>query len=211
MNTRLLFAPLLVSALAFGCEDPAKGKVKAQTGEAQQASTAAPSAGAKTYRFDAASGSKLDWVGAKVTRKHEGTFKSFNGAIQVDPAAPEKGKVDVEIETASLYTADGDRLLNHLKSADFFDVATYPKATFASTDVKKAGEDWTITGNLTLHGVTKSITFPAKVKVGDAGVDADAEFAINRKDFGMAYPGAADDLIRDDVVIKLSIHSKASS
>ena len=62
-----------------------------------------------------------------------------------------------------------------------------------------------ITGDLTLHGVTKRISFPATVAVSDAQVQASSEFSINRKDFGINYPGMQDDLIRDLVVIKLSL------
>ena len=73
-----------------------------------------------------------------------------------------------------------------------------------------AGDKVDVTGNLTLHGVTKSITFPAKVNVTPDAVDVDAEFSINRKDFGVSFPGMKDDLIRDDVVIKLEIRGKKS-
>ena len=213
MNKSILFAPLLLSALtaAAACDDPAKGKVKVTTSEARPASAAAtPTASARTFTFDAASGSKIEWVGSKVTGQHEGGFKDLKGKVVVDPTAPEKGRVDVEIDTTSIYT-DSDKLVSHLKSADFFDVEKHPKATFVSTDVKKSDGTWTITGNLTLRGMTKSITFPAKVNVDDAGVDVDAEFAINRKDFGMEYKGKADDLIRDDVVVKLQIRSKRAT
>ena len=92
------------------------------------------------------------------------------------------------------------------------DVAKFPKASFASTSIKAGGEkgaSHTVTGNLTLHGVTKSITFPATIKTTGTGIDADAEFAINRKDFGLVYAGKPDDLIRDDVVIKLTIRSRS--
>ena len=210
MNTKILFAPLLLSSMLAlaGCEDPAKNKDKAVTGAAQAVTESAkPSAGAKTFSFDPSTGSKIEWVGSKVTGKHEGGFRDFKGIVEVDPSAPAKGKVDVEIDATSLYT-DSDKLVSHLKTADFFDVANHPKATFTTTDVKKGADKWTITGNLTLRGVTKSVTFPAKVNVTDAGVDVDAEFAINRKDFEMKYAGKADDLIRDDVAVKLTIRSK---
>ena len=65
-----------------------------------------------------------------------------------------------------------------------------------------------MTGNFQLHGVTKSITFPATVKAGGDTVDVDAEFAINRKDFGVVYPGMPDDLIKDEVLLKLHIHAR---
>jgi polyisoprenoid-binding protein YceI len=92
-----------------------------------------------------------------------------------------------------------------LKSPDFFDVARVPTATFRSTEIRAEGEGHTITGDLTLHGVTKRISFPATLAVTDAQISANAEFSINRQDFGIAYPGMPDDLIRDLVVVKLSL------
>ena len=88
-------------------------------------------------------------------------------------------------------------------------MATYPKASFVSTkivpDTAKGTGSYTITGDFTLHGQTKSITFPAKITVGDVDVAVESEFSINRKDFGIVYAGKTDDLIRDDVVIRLNL------
>ncbi|NUO53317.1 MAG: YceI family protein, partial [Polyangiaceae bacterium] len=103
------------------------------------------------------------------------------------------------------------KLDGHLKSKDFFEVETFPKATFTSTEIKAGGEGGathTITGNLNLHGVEKSVGFPAKIKVEKDKVTAEAKFAINRKDFNIVYAGKADDLIKDDVLIKLTITAK---
>jgi polyisoprenoid-binding protein YceI len=199
------------------CEDPAKGKSKAVTTEATtvtpNAVEAKPAGSVVRLDFDESS-SKIEWVGSKVTGKHEGGFHRFRGSVSLVDGAIEKSSVTVEIDADSLYT-DNDKLVAHLKSADFFEVAKYPKATFASTAVKSGGEKGathTVTGNLTLHGVTKGITFPATIRTGSGGgVDVDAEFSINRKDFGLVYAGKPDDLIRDDVVIKLTIRSQKKS
>jgi polyisoprenoid-binding protein YceI len=80
---------------------------------------------------------------------------------------------------------------------------------FVSTAIATAGTPnaYTITGNLTLHGVTKSISFPATAVLTDKDLKANSEFSINRKDFGIVYPGMPDDLIRDDVLIKLTIEA----
>jgi polyisoprenoid-binding protein YceI len=106
--------------------------------------------------------------------------------------------------------ADDAELTNHLKTADFFDVAKYPKATFVSTKIEPdntgaAGQAFKVLGNLELHGVKKSIAFPATIKVTPESASVEAEFAINRKDFAIVYAGKADDLIRDGVVIKLDL------
>jgi polyisoprenoid-binding protein YceI len=199
-----------LALLALACNDPAKDKTKAETGEAKQAATAP----AEAVRLVIEPGtSKIEWTGSKVTAKHEGAFTSFHGNVALLGNTPERSTVTVDIDTSSITTTP-ERLVKHLKSPDFFDVEKFPKATFASTSIAKGsdkGGTHTVTGNLTLHGVTKSITFPATIKTSPSGADVDAEFAINRKDFGLVYAGAADDLIRDDVVIKLNIRSVPKS
>jgi polyisoprenoid-binding protein YceI len=90
-------------------------------------------------------------------------------------------------------------------------VATYPTATFTSTAITAGGEKGathTVTGTLDLHGVKKSITFPATISVSPEAVTVKAEFALNRKDFNIVYPGKPDDLIRDEVVLKLDVTAK---
>ena len=81
----------------------------------------------------------------------------------------------------------------------------FPTATFRSTEITQDGAGHTISGDLTLHGVTKRISFPATVSATDSEVSASAEFSINRQDYGINYPGMRDDLIRDLVVLKLSV------
>ena len=201
----------LAGSFALGCNnDPAKGKTQATVASAAEA-VAAPAAGAVNYAFSN-DGSKVEFVGAKVTAKHEGSFATFHGAIGVVDGDATKSSVNAEIDVASL-TVEPAKLSAHLKTPDLLDAAKFPKATFASTAIKAGGESGathTVTGNLTLHGVTKGITFPAKIKIEGDSVSVDAEFAINRKDFGIVYPGMPDDLIKDDVLIKLTLHAKKS-
>ena len=202
-----------VSLLTVACDDPAKGKAKAVTSEAVTSASAslgapaaAPTGASATYAFDQAT-SKITWVGSKVPGKHDGGFSTFKGTVDVNDGLPEKSKVDVEIDANSL-TSDQEKLTGHLKSPDFFDTAGHPKATFSSTKIEKGGANGashTVTGNLTIKGNSKSITFPANVKVEGDAASVDAEFAINRRDFDLNYAGKPNDLIRDDVVIKLAI------
>lgn len=210
--TRIAAALALTAALAaLGCEDPAKNAAKAQTTEALPAATTqsatAAAAATKTYAFDGKS-SKIAWVGSKVTGKHDGGFESFRGTATVADGDPVKGSVEVEIDTPSI-TSDTEKLTGHLRSGDFFEVEKFPKATFASTKIERGGQGGThtITGNLTLHGVTKGVTFPANVKLEGDQLSVDAEFAINRRDFGINFKGMPNDLIRDEVVVKLAIRA----
>ena len=88
---------------------------------------------------------------------------------------------------------------------DFLAVAQFPTATFVSTAVDQKATNATVTGDLTLHGVTKGISFPANIHVSDAGVHVTAIFVLNRYDFEIKYPGMANDLIRKEVVLKLNV------
>jgi len=187
-----------------GCKDPGADVTAATVDSpAETKAAAAPDGEATNSLAINPSNSKIEFVGAKVTGSHDGGFTDFAGKVVL--AEPiENSQIELTLQTASLY-ADKEKLTKHLKSPDFFDVGKFPTATFRSIGIKKEGTGHTITGDLTLHGVTKSISFPATISVSDARVEAKAEFSINRQDFGIAYPGMPDDLIRDLVVIKLSL------
>lgn len=209
----------MASVALTGCDDPAKGKAKATTTEitattSQAASQAATTASQSTvkYAFDQ-SASKIQLTGSKVTGKHDGGFGAFKGTVDVVDGTPEKSKVDVSIDADSL-TSDTEKLTGHLKSPDFFDTKTHPKATFVSKEIKKGGDKGathTVVGDLTIKGITKTVTFPATISVAGDAANVDAEFAINRRDFSLNYAGMPNDLIRDDVVIKLTIRGKKPS
>ena len=117
-----------------------------------------------------------------------GTFAKFTGEAEVDAAAKSLKSLNVDIDTNSVSTEFG-KLTTHLKSQDFFDTREHPKASFKSTKVTagaKPGE-CTITGDLTLHGVTKSIKAPATVTFTDGGFTLNSKFAIDRSEFGMTF------------------------
>lgn len=203
----------ILSGLIFlsACSDPAADKSRAVTGEASQ--TASPAAAAQGTRYLITSqNSKIEFVGSKVTGSHNGSFQDFSGQIDYTGNV-ETSRVNITMKTDSLTTDTAD-LTKHLKTADFFDVAKYPEATFVSTSIKAGGEkgaSHTVTGNLTLHGTTKSVSFPATIAVTPGVASVDANFSINRKDFGINYAGAANNLIRDDVVLTLTIRANKAS
>ena len=121
-----------------------------------------------------------------------GRFDDFSGTFAFDEASPEASKVKVEINTDSVNTNQAERD-KHLRNKDFLDTAQFPKATFESTSVKLNGDKATITGNLTLHGVTKEIAIEA-VRVG-GGEDPWGGYRegfsgttrIPLKDFGITF------------------------
>lgn len=196
--------------LVVAC-NPAADVNRAVTGEAQKAASP-QTAGGQSYGITPQN-SKIEWVGSKVTGSHNGSFEKFNGEIHFANGDPAQSHVTITIDTSSI-KSDDPKLTEHLKTPDFFDVAKYPEAKFESTAIKAGGDKGathTVTGNLTMHGVTKSVTFPATIAVTSDVATVDANFAINRKDFGINYAGAADNLIRDDVVMKLQIRANKAS
>ncbi len=213
---KILLAILSLSVFLAACEDPAANKPKATTSEPSTNKPAnagntgntatVPAAKGEALPITAANSSVL-FVGSKVTGKHDGGFKVFTGTIDLVNGKPEESSVSVDIDANTVFS-DDPKLTEHLKSPDFFDVAKFPKATFKSTKIAAgatAPETQTITGDLELHGQTKSITFPATITVADDSVTVKASFRINRKDFGIAYTGPSDNLIRDDVALTLDI------
>ena len=208
-------AILSFSMFLAACEDPAANKTRALTSNSStQSSNAAISTQPASKAGESLSvtpeNSKVLFTGSKVTGKHDGGFNQFNGAINLVNGKAEESSVNVDIETSSVFT-DADGLTKHLQTGDFFETEKFPKASFASTkivsDSAKGADNYSVTGDLELRGVKKSVTFPATIVVGDSGVTVNAEFSINRKDFGIVYAGKADDLIRDDVVIKLDLNA----
>jgi len=202
MKTPLLLglAPLL---LALGCGNPADNVPTAAVSSNTNAPASAPAAAGKTYALNAET-SKIEWIGSKITGKHEGGFKKFSGEFTVADGKLAGAGNKIVIDTTSLYS-DNERLTGHLKNADFFNVEAHPTATFVSTAVTQNGANSTVTGNLTLHGITKQISFPAAIEVSDSAVSVKAEFVLDRFDFEMKYAGKADDLIRKEVVLKLDV------
>jgi polyisoprenoid-binding protein YceI len=198
----------ILSGLIFftACNDPASNTTKATTGEAAQVASPATAQGQKYVITP--QNSKIEFVGSKVTGQEKGSFGDFSG--QIDYAgSPENSRVNITMKIESITTASPG-LDKHLKTADFFDVAKYPEASFASTAIKAGGENGashTVTGNLTMHGVTKAITFPATINVTPDAATVESSFSINRKDFGINYAGATDNLIRDNVVLTLHVRA----
>ena len=180
--------------------------VGAGAGEAASA-PAAPAAGAVALT------GFIGAVGSKVTGSHELKFATWQGAVELADGKAEGGSLSFDVEVGSVIAdwkepgAYSAKLEGHLKGADFFDVEKFPKATFKSTAISAGGEgaSHTITGDLTLRGVTKQVRFPATITVAADAITGKAEFSINRKDFGIVYAGKADDLIRDGVVLQLDL------
>ncbi len=147
------------------------------------------------YTLDV-SHSRLGFVArhAMVT-KVRGQFGAFTGTATINETTPADSKVDLSIDVTSVKTGSADRD-GHLTSGDFFDTETYPSITFVSTDVKRDGSDWSITGDLTIKDVTKPVTIEfeqtgsAQDPFGNVRVGFEGETTINRKDWGLTWNAA---------------------
>ena len=205
---------------AMGCaKDPSKNAPKANVGPIQkvQAETPpTPKAGPKGKDFKrsttALSGT-VGFVGSKVTGSHTGVFKTWSGTVEMGKTFDD-AKLSFSADVASVFTDPDDRgawskkLDGHLRSPDFFDAAQYPTARFVSASIEKTTQGpatHSVTGALTMRGVTRSVTFPATVTLTDDRIAAKAEFTIKRSQWGIHYTGKADDLIRDGVVLQIDV------
>lgn len=203
----ILAATLLAGSLLVGCAaNPAANQPSATVNSPASSPTAVASDPKAPHRdlVINESNSKVEFVGSKVTGSHNCSFKKFHGTVHLVEEEPTKSSVSVTIDMNSVVTDDAD-LTDHLKSPDFFDTAKYPESTFKSTLIAKTDKGYNMTGDFTLHGVTNSITFPASIAVTPEGFSARADFSIKRFDWKIMYPGKADNLIRDEVLIKLDL------
>lgn len=147
-------------------------------------------------------------MAGKVTKDHPGGFSTFG--IEATVADDQLRAVSATVDMASVFS-DAEKLTGHLQSPDFFDVSQFAQATFKSSAVEPiagaapGAPNVTIRGAMSMHGVTKELSLPATFAKADAGGHSlMAEFTLNRQDFGVSYPGKPDDLIKDNVLIKLS-------
>lgn len=146
--------------------------------------------------------------------KARGRFDSFDGVFNIDPLTPSKSSVDVTIDAGSINTRDAQRD-THLKSADFFDVETYPTLHFVSTKVERTGEYTAkVYGDLTIRDVTKPVvldvehTGSQKSPWGNISFGFEADTKINRKDWGLGWNVALETggvLVGDDVSIHIEL------
>jgi polyisoprenoid-binding protein YceI len=165
------------------------------------------------YKVDA------DHSGVSFSIRHfvsnvSGRFRDFDGLIKYDAQTPGASSVELTVRAASIDTSNNDRD-EHLRSKDFFEVEKYPTLTFSSTRVAaKDAKTLEVTGNLTLHGVTREITFPVqllgtmKAPQGEkAGFEA--AFTVNRKEYGISWNNILDSgpVLGDEVRITVEIEA----
>jgi len=232
MKAKLLQAVLVAGAVFYISCTSAPKSDEAKTSEAKEVTENKTD---ESWKLDTAA-SKIEWVGTKVTGYHTGNVPLKSGEIFVKKGEVTGGKFVMDLANMqvvgpkSVDAASSKKLLGHLKSSDFFDVEKNPEGSFELTGVRPyqgtALKDSTdprqeqiskyrvtdpthiVSGNLTLKGVTKNVEFPARITVSGDNAVAIAKFNINRKDWGIVYPGKPDDLIRDAVHLGISIKAE---
>src|SRR5580704_14756489 len=143
----------------------------------------------------------------------KGEFTAVSGSLELNEADITKSRVQASIDATTINTRDPQRD-GHLKSADFFDVEKFPTLTFNSTAITKKGDGcFAASGDLTIHGVTRNVTFevegpsaPAKDPWGYTRIGLSATAKINRKDFGLVWNSALETggvLVGDEVTITI--------
>ena len=160
------------------------------------------------------SASSIGWLAKKVTGEHNGTVGISAGALNVDGNKLVGGNFTIDLKSIKdLDITDANynqKFIGHISSGDFFEVEKFPTATFVITKV--AGNQ--VTGNLTVKGITKSITFPAEIAVKGGKVTAKANITIDRTDFNIRYgskkffESIGDKAIYDDFALKVSLVSE---
>ena len=177
------------------------------------ATTIFPGLTAGTWAIDPVHSNVGFTVRHLVVSKVRGSFENFSGAITV--AEDGTASVNAEIDVKSINTKNADRDA-HIRSADFFDAEQFPVATFTSTDVRADGDDYIVTGDFTLHGVTRPVDLKLEFNGVNPGMGQgpvagfEATTVINRKDFGISIEmplegGGA--VVGDKITITLEIEA----
>lgn len=206
---RLLFGFGVCLSLACAKSGPKLPDLPAATIAEPLTASSASLANAKSYELDLAA-SKVHFVGSNITAAQEGDIKFAGGTLAVEGNDLSKINASVSIDMKSL-TTSVEALTKHLKSVDFFDVEHFPTASFSNAVVTPGGQGGThtVSGTLEIRGTKKQVSFPATIAFDGPRPTLKAQFLLNRQPFGVAFKGAPDNLIRDEVAITLELVGSA--
>ena len=215
MKNTLMIA-VAAGLLAFSCGNSGQ--------EAENVDVAAAAEVAGAQEFSLTSG-ELKWTGKKVTGEHFGTVAITEGTLQADAGSLKGGNFTIDmssikVEDLTDAKQNGD-LVGHLKSPDFFAVDSHKVANFVITAVEALpaadaeGNTHTISGNLTIKGISNGIKFPAMVQMEAAAVKANAKFDIDRTLWNIRYgagqffKGLGDKMINDNITLNINLQAAA--
>ncbi len=167
-----------------------------------------------TYKIDPAHSTAHFSVRHMMVTNVRGAFSKVEGTVVIDTDNPAASSVDATIDASTVNTNEAQRDA-HLKSGDFLDVEKYPTLAFKSKKIDRDGDDWKVTGDLTLHGVTKEVvlkvdgpTEETKDPYGNIRVGASAATKIKRSDFGLTWNAvleAGGIAVSDDLKIEIDL------
>lgn len=210
---KIVLSLIVVASVLTGCKGEKKESVATKEAEKVEVNVS------ELNNVDTTN-SVLNWKGAKPTGTHNGTVSLKSGGLLVEEGVLKGGEFVVDMTTISNLDMKGQdgapKIEGHLKSADFFDVEKYPTSTFTITNVTSADGKLSVTGNLQIKDVTKSITIPAMMSTeGGVTTFKSETFNVNRADFNVKYGSKSffDDLkdkfIEDMMEMSFVVKTKA--
>lgn len=159
--------------------------------------------------------SQVNWVGKKVTGQHSGVISIKEGSLQITDGMLKGGNVTIDMTSIKTTDMTGEYAANldgHLKADDFFGVDKFPTATLILTDVKSKGyNNYAVTGNLTIKGITKPVSFETKIEPDGSKYKATANITIDRTEFDIKYgsgkffEGIGDKAIHDNFELQVML------
>ena len=217
MNKLLLAISLISTGLMWSCTNPQGEKAKLTEADTIIANTE----GADKYEVDATQ-SMIEWIGYKPTGQHNGTLNIKSGALYLVDNTPVGGEFVIDMNSLRVLDLEdpewNGKLTGHLRSPDFFDVDNNPEAKFVVTQIvrnKNGGPVYLLTGNLTIKGITRSVTFGADVsREGDAVSGKTPQFTIDRTEYDIKYKSnkffadLQNEFINDEFALIISLSGK---
>ena len=208
---KIIMAVVIISTVLFSCKREKKEKIVVKEEVKVEKTNMVNNLDLTT--------SVMTWKGTKPTGSHNGTVSFTSGGMVVENGVLKEGEFVIDMSTIKNLDMAGSegagKIEKHLKAPDFFDVALYPSSKFVITSVLQVEGNMTVTGNLTIKDVTKSITIPASVSTLDGVTTFKSElFNIDRADFNVKYgskrwiEGLKDKFIDDLVEMSFTVVSK---
>ena len=217
MKKSITIITVLITLAFYMTSCNTKKGESAATSEAEEAAKATE--GSHTYTADIER-SKLRWLGTKVTGQHDGTINFKEGHIDIEEGRVVSGTFVFDMNSIVVLDLTDEvlnnKLVNHLKHNDFFAVDSFPHSTFEITaaeylETPSNGNNYTISGNMTIRGVSKNISFPALVEINDNIIMAKGKVTLDRTEWNVKYgsgkffKGLGDQMINDNFEIGIEL------
>ncbi|HRI00036.1 MAG TPA: YceI family protein [Saprospiraceae bacterium] len=163
--------------------------------------------------------STVSWLGKKVTGQHSGNVSLQSGSVEFSTGKLKTGMFEIDMNSISCTDLKGEyanKLVGHLKSDDFFGVAKFPKATLKITNVSYTEKNKAdVTGDLTIKGITKAVSFPAIIEINGKNLTANATISVDRTLYDIKYgSGSFFDNLGDKAIdneFKLTVNLKTGN